>query len=175
MFGKTKENKLEEIYGETFKEFKEGEIVKGKIVAITSREVLIDIGYKSEGYIPLSEFPGASSLKLDDEVEVLLESKENDDGMIVLSKWKAERKMGWEKILKDFKEGDIIEGRVSRKVKGGLMVDVGLEAFLPASLVAVRGFSNLNQYLGQKLKFKIMKINKKEQDLYIVYNKIFLL
>jgi len=165
MFGKAKQDNLDKIYEDTLKDFKEGEIVKGKIVRISFKEVLIDIGYKSEGYIPLSEFPNRSSLKLGDEVDVLLESKENDDGMVVLSKWKAERKMGWEKILKDHKEGDIIEGRVSRKVKGGLMVDVGLEAFLPASLVAVRGFSNLNQYMGQKLKFKIVKINKARRNI----------
>lgn len=165
MLGKLKTENLDKFYEESFKDFKEGEIVKGKIVAITPKEVLIDIGYKSEGYIPLSEFSDPSSLKVDNEIEVLLESKENEDGAVVLSKWKADRKMGWERIMKDFKEGDIIEGRVLRKVKGGLMVDVGLEAFLPASLVALRGFSNLNQYLGQTLKFKIVKINKPRRNI----------
>lgn len=160
MFGKTTEKSLEKFYESTFKDFKEGEIVKGKIVALTSKEALIDIGYKSEGYISLNEFSNASTLKVGDEVNVLLESKENEDGMIVLSKWKADRKMGWERIMKEFNEGDVIEGRVARKVKGGLMVDIGLEAFLPASLVALRGFSNLDQYLGQTFKFKIVKINK---------------
>ena len=165
MFGKTKQNDLDRFYEDTFKEFKEGEIVKGKIVALTSKEVLIDIGYKSEGYISLNEFPNSQSLKIGDEVDVLLESKENEDGVIVLSKWKAERKMGWERIMNEFKEGDIIEGRVRRKVKGGLMVDVGLEAFLPASLVALRGFSNFDQHIGQTLKFKIVKINRARRNI----------
>ncbi|MFC1698526.1 30S ribosomal protein S1, partial [Candidatus Omnitrophota bacterium] len=148
-----------------FKEFKEGEVVKGKILSISQKEVLIDIGFKSEGYIALSEFSNAAALEVGAEVDVLLESKENDDGMVVLSKWKADRKIGWERIMKEFQEGDVIEGRVSRKVKGGLMVDVGLEAFLPASLVELRGFPNLNQYLGQKLKFKIVKINKPRRNI----------
>ena len=165
MFGKIKEKNLEKIYEESFRDLKEGEIVKGKIIAVTPKEVLVDIGYKSEGYIALSEFSDRAALKVGAEVEVLLESKEDENGMVVLSKWKADRKIGWEKILLQYNEGDMIEGRVSRKVKGGLMVDVGMEAFLPASLVSLRGFSNLNQYLGQKLKFKIVKINKPRRNI----------
>ena len=167
MFGKTKQQDLDKFYEDSFKDLKEGEIVKGKIVAITSKEALIDIGYKSEGYISLSEFSNASALKVGDEVEVLLESKEDEEGRIVLSKWKAERKMGWEKIIEGYNEGDLIEGRVCRKVKGGLMVDVGMEAFLPASLVVLRGFANLGQYIGQTLKFKIVKINKARRNIVV--------
>lgn len=165
MFGKTKQENLSKFYEDSFKDLKEGEVVKGKIVAINQKEALIDIGYKSEGCIPLNEFPDPSSLKVGDEIEVLLESKENEEGMVVLSKWKADRKMGWERIMRECNEGDIIEGRVLRKVKGGLMVDVGLEAFLPGSLVALRGFSNLDQYVGQTLKFKIVKINKLRRNI----------
>lgn len=167
MFGKTKQQDLDRFYEETFKDVKEGEVVKGKIVALTRKEALIDIGYKSEGYIALSEFSDASSLKIGDQVEVLLESKENEEGMVVLSKWKADRKIGWEKISKQYKEGDVIEGKIIRKVKGGLMVNVGLEAFLPASLVALRGFSNLDQYLGSTHKFKIVKINLARRNIVI--------
>lgn len=165
MFGKTKQESLDKFYEDSFKDVKEGELIKGKIVAITPKEALIDIGYKSEGCISLNEFPDSSSLKIGDEVEVLLESKENEDGMVVLSKWKADRKAGWERIMKEYNEGDVIEGRVLRKVKGGMMVDVGLEAFLPGSLVALRGFSNLDQYIGQTLKFKIVKINKLRRNI----------
>lgn len=165
MFGKTKQQDFEKIYEETFKDFKEGEIVKGEVVAVTKKEVMVDIGYKSEGCVPLSEFSDTATLKVGDKIDVLLESMENDDGMCVLSKWKADRKMGWEKIMNDYKEGDIIEGTVSRKVKGGLMVDIGLEAFLPASLVSLRGFPNLDQYLRQKLKFKIVNINKPRRNI----------
>ncbi len=165
MFSKIKQKNLDKFYEDTFKDFKEGEVVKGKIVMLTPKEAIIDIGYKSEGCVALSEFPNSASLKVGDEVDVLLESKENDEGMVVLSKWKADRKMGWERIMKDFKEGDIIDGKVRRKVKGGLMVDVGLEAFLPASLVALRGFPNLDHYLGQVLKFRIVKINKARKNI----------
>jgi len=165
MFGKTKQKDLDKFYEDTFKDLKEGEIVKGKIVAVSKKEAIIDIGYKSEGCIALSEFSDPSSLKVGDELDVFLESKENEDGMVVLSKWKADRKMGWEKIMTQYKEGDIIEGVVSRKVKGGLMVNVGLEAFLPASLVALRGFSNLDQYLKKTFKFKIVKINKARRNI----------
>ncbi|MFH1045806.1 MAG: 30S ribosomal protein S1 [Candidatus Omnitrophota bacterium] len=156
---------FDKIYEDTFKEFKEGEIVKGKIISITPKEVMVDIGYKSEGCIPLTEFSDPRSLTVGAEIDVLLENKENDDGMVVLSKWKADRKIGWEKIMNDYKEGDVIEGTVIRKVKGGMMVDVGLEAFLPASLVALRGFPNLDQYLRQKMKFKIVKINKARRNI----------
>lgn len=165
MFGKTTQKDLDKFYEESFKDFKEGEVVKGKIVSVTSREALIDIGYKSEGCVPLSEFPDSPSLKIGDEVSVLLESKENEDGMIVLSKWKADRKMGWERVMNEFNEGDLIDGRVVRKVKGGLMVDVGMEAFLPASLVTLRGFPNLDQQVGQTLKFKIVNINKARKNI----------
>jgi len=167
MFGKTTQKDLDKFYEESFKDFKEGEVIKGKIVAVTSKEALIDIGYKSEGCIALTEFPDPESLKIGEEIDVLLESKENDEGMVVLSKWKADRKIGWERIMKDFKEGDVIEGRIARKVKGGMMVDVGMEAFLPASLVALRGFSNLDQYVGQKLKFRIVSINKLRKNIVV--------
>ncbi|MBN3039255.1 MAG: 30S ribosomal protein S1 [Candidatus Omnitrophica bacterium] len=165
MFGKLKQKNLEKIYEDTLKEFKEGEIVKGEIVSVTPKEVLVDIGYKSEGCIPLSEFSDPKAIKVGDKIDVLLESKENEDGMVVLSKWKADRKIGWERIMNDYKEGDIIEGTVNRKVKGGLMVDIGLDAFLPASLVALRGFPNLDQFMRQRLKFKIVKINKARRNI----------
>ena len=160
MFGKTKQKNMDQFYEGTFRDLKEGEVVKGKIVAITAKEIMIDVGYKSEGYIPLNEFSNPSSLQIGDEVDVLLESKEDEEGMLVLSKWNADRKMGSDRIMKEYKEGDIIEGRVTRKVKGGLMVDVGMEAFLPASLVTLRGFPNLDQCIRQTFKFKIVKINK---------------
>lgn len=153
------------IYDQNIKELKEGEIVKGTIVATTKKEVLVDIGYKSEGAISLSEFNDSSSLKVGDEVEVLLESKENEEGMIVLSKRKAEKTKGWDKIINECKEGDLVEGRVNKKVKGGLMVDIGVEAFLPASLIWLKGFGNINQLLGQTLKFKILTINKPRKNI----------
>ncbi|MFH1245262.1 MAG: 30S ribosomal protein S1 [Candidatus Omnitrophota bacterium] len=167
MISKTKQENLEKFYEETFKDLKEGEIVSGKIIAILTKEAVVDIGYKSEGRIPLSEFANPGALKIGDEIEVLLETKENDDGMVVLSKWKADRKMGWERIMNEYNEGDVIEGVVRRKVKGGLMVDIGMEAFLPASLVTMRGSPQLDQYLGKSYKFKIVKINKPRKNVIV--------
>lgn len=155
---------MSNMYGQTLLDLTEGELVKGKIVGISNKEVLIDIGYKSEGIIPLSEFRDLSTLKVGDQVEVLLESKEDETGMVVLSKWKADRKQGWDRIVKLYEEENLVEGRVIKKVKGGLIVDVGIEAFLPASLVSLRGSSDLDQLIGQTLEFKIIKINKSRKN-----------
>ncbi|MDP8229615.1 MAG: 30S ribosomal protein S1 [Candidatus Gorgyraea atricola] len=166
-----KETKNEEVfdlasaYAKTFRSLGEGDIVKGKVIAIGKKDVYIDFGYKSEGIMPVSEFKDLPDMKVGDEFEVLVESKENEDGMIVVSKKRAEKAQGWNKIVNQCHEGDIVDGKVTRKVKGGLMVDVGIEAFLPASLVALKGFGNVNQLLGQILKFKIVKMNKPRRNI----------
>lgn len=159
------ENKDLSMYENNIKELREGEIIKGVIAAITKKDVLVDVGYKSEGAIPVNEFSDISSLKVGDEIEVLLETKENEEGNIVLSRRKAEKTKGWDKIINEYKEGDTVEGRVTKKVKGGLMVDIGVEAFLPASLIWLKGFGNINQLLGQSLKFKILTINKPRRNI----------
>lgn len=152
------ELKMEDIYSDTFKDIKEGQIVKGTIIAINPKDVLIDIGYKSEGSIPIEQFSNRADLKVGDEVEVLLEHKEDKNGIVVLSKSKAEKAQGWERIIARYKEEDLIEGKMSRRVKGGYMVDIGVEAFLPSSLVGVRGMTNIQSVEGT-VKFKIIKIN----------------
>ncbi|MBU3912389.1 MAG: 30S ribosomal protein S1 [Candidatus Omnitrophica bacterium] len=154
-------------YEKTFKRISEGDIVKGKVIAVGEKDVYVDFGYKSEGVMSITEFKGQPEVKVGDEFEVLVESKENEDGMIIVSKRKAEKAVGWTRIVNKFKEGDFIEGKVSRKVKGGLMVDVGIEAFLPASLVAIKGFGNVNQIMGQTLNFKIVKMNKLRKNIVI--------
>lgn len=158
-------DELKQLYAQTMQEIEEGQIVKGRVISLTAQEVIVDVGYKSEGAIALSEFADPSALKVGDEVEVFLEAVEDDSGMIVLSKRKADRLQGWERIVANAKEGDMVEGRVTRKVKGGLMVDVGIEAFLPASLAGFRGFPNVNQLLGQSLKFIIVKISKQRKNI----------
>jgi len=163
--GAQEEFDLESAYAKTFRRLSEGDIVKGKVIAIGKKDIYIDFGYKSEGIIPLSEFKDPSTVNINDEFEVLIESKENEDGMIVVSKKKAEKAQGWDKIVNRCKEGDFIEGKVTRKVKGGLMVNIGIEAFLPASLVALRGFGNVNQIMGQTLKFKIVKLNRLRKNI----------
>lgn len=158
-------DELAQCYAQSLREFQEGEIVKGRIVTITPQEVVIDIGYKSEGSIPLYEFADAQSLTVGAEVEVYLENKEDDQGMVVLSKRKAERLQGWERLMERAGEGSIVEGRVTRKVKGGLMADIGIEAFLPASLAGLKGYTNVNQLIGQTLKFVIVKVSKARKNI----------
>ncbi|MFH1857671.1 MAG: 30S ribosomal protein S1 [Candidatus Omnitrophota bacterium] len=156
---------LSKAYEDSLRDIKEGQVIKGKIIALTPKEVLVDVGYKSEGYVSLEEFLDTSALKVGDEVEVLLESKEDDDGRVVLSKRKAERTQGWDRVVARSHEGDVVEGRVTKKVKGGLMVDIGVEAFLPASLISLKGFTNVNQFIGQPIKCKIIKINKARKNI----------
>lgn len=161
-------DELSRLYEESFRQLQEGQIVKGRILSITPKEVLVDVGYKSEGIIPIQEFDNPASLKAGDEIEVLLESVEDDEGLIVLSKRKAERAKGWERLLDLAKEGDLVDGRVTRKVKGGLMVDIGgVEAFLPASQVFLRGFGNLDALVGQTMPVVIIKVHKARRNLVV--------
>lgn len=156
-----------DLYQQSIVDIKEGQIVKGKIIAINPKDVVVDIGYKSEGSINISEFSDPESLKIGDELDVYLESKEDENGTVVLSKQKAERAVGWEMVISRYGEGDIVDGKVSKKVKGGFMVNVGVEAFLPASLAAMKGFGNLNQLIGQTFPFKIVKINKARKNIVV--------
>lgn len=160
---------MAELYSQSIKAFKPGQIVKAKIIRKSDKEVLVDIGYKSEGLIPIREFLNPQEMNVGDEIEVLLESMEDDEGRVVLSKQKADRLQGWERISTKFKEGDIIDGRVIRKVKGGLMVDVGrLEAFLPASLAAIdKNYAAINQLVGKTATFKIVKINRPRRNIVV--------
>src|SRR3989337_4547084 len=125
---------LAEMIGGSFRPVHEGSIVKGRILEIKPQIILVDIGYKSEGAIPSNEFED-EDIHVGDEVEVLLEKLENDEGMVVLSKEKAAHKQNWEKIVKVFLEGGLVRGKVKSVVKGGLTVNVGVEAFLPGSQV----------------------------------------
>ena len=159
------DKELERLYTETIHDVEEGSLVQGTIVRITKREILVDIGYKSEGIMALSEFEDPKNLEVGQTIEVLLESKESDDGLLILRK--ADRDVGWSHIINKYKEDDIIKGTVVKKVKGGLTVDVGVEAFLPASLVALKGFTNMDQFIGQTMDFKIVKINKNRKNIVV--------
>ncbi len=150
---------LQELYENTITDIKEGQIVKGKIVQINENEILVDIGYKSEGSVYKSEITNPEELNVGDEIDVFIVSKENDFGMVVLSHEKAKRTVGWQNIVDNYKEGDSIEGRIFRKVKGGFMVDIGIDAFLPASLAAMQDVGGGDSLLNQKYEFKIVKVN----------------
>src|SRR3984885_4803577 len=150
---------MQELIAKSFRDFREGSIVKGHVLEIRPREVLVDIGYKSEGVIPASEFDDVEDLQVGDEVEVLLERLEDDQGMVKLSKEKAAHKQNWDKIVKVFQGDGLIKGKVKAVVKGGLTVNIGVEAFLPASQIDIVPPKDLNGFVGNTYDFKIVKIN----------------
>jgi small subunit ribosomal protein S1 len=145
--------------------FAQGEIVKGTIIEIRPKELLVDIGYKSEGVIPANEFLDVGALKVGDEIDVLIEKLENKEGTVVLSHEKAEFKKNWDNILSICNEGGRIMGKVKSVVKGGLVVNVGVEAFLPASQIDVTTPKNLAQFVGDSYEFKVVKINQERQNI----------
>lgn len=153
-----------EMFNDSIKQLQVGEIVKGVVVQVGADIVLVDVGYKSEGVIQASEFldeNGDLTIKVGDEVRVFFEREENDRGYIVLSRRKAESHLAWEKINEAGGEGGVIEGKITGKVKGGLTVDIGVQAFLPASQVDLRPSGNLDRYVGQTGMFKVIKMNRK--------------
>jgi small subunit ribosomal protein S1 len=155
---------MQELIAKSLRDFKEGSIVKGRVLEIRPREVLVDIGYKSEGVIPASEFDDMGDVEVGDEVEVLLEKLENEDGMVVLSKEKAAHKQNWDKIVKVFEGDGLIKGKVKAVVKGGLTVNIGVEAFLPGSQIDIVPPKDLQQFVGNTYDFKIVKINDERKN-----------
>lgn len=154
------------MYEQTLSTFTEGAIVKGRIVEVRPQEVLVDIGYKSEGLLPASEFKDLSEVHAGDEVEVLLERLEDEHGMVVVSKSRAEQRRNWDNVVASCEEGKIVTGTVKGKVKGGLLVDVGgVDAFLPGSQIDVIPVRNLDDYLGQDLECKVIKINNERRNI----------
>jgi small subunit ribosomal protein S1 len=157
-----------ELFNDSIKQLQVGEIVKGFVVQVNQDIVLVDVGYKSEGVIQASEFlddNGELTIKAGDEVRVLFEREENERGYIVLSKRKAESHLAWERVNEAGGEGGVIEGKITGKVKGGLTVDIGLAAFLPASQVDLRPSGNLDKYIGQTGMFKVIKMNRKRGNI----------
>jgi small subunit ribosomal protein S1 len=147
---------------------KEGEVIKGTIVRVTGEYAVVDIGYKSEGQVAISEFTspkGEITVKPGDQVDVFLESRENDTGMVVLSKEKADKMRIWDEISNAVKGDQIIKGVITGRVKGGLQVDIGVKAFLPGSQVDIRPVRNLDQYLGKEFEFKVIKFNQKRGNI----------
>ena len=155
---------LQQLIAASVKNYREGSIVKGHILEKRPKEFLIDIGYKSEGVVSASEFDNPEEIQVGDEVEVLLERLENDLGMVILSKQKASQRQNWSKIVKLFEAEGIIKGRVKSVVKGGLIVNVGVEAFLPASQVDINPPKDLTQFVGNTYDFKIVKLNEDRKN-----------
>ncbi len=144
--------------------FATGQIVKGRIIEVRSKEVLVDIGYKSEGAISGNEFDDIKTVKVGDEIDVLIERLEDKEGNVILSKEKAEFKKNWDRILLIAGEGTTVTGKVKSAIKGGLIVNIGVEAFLPASQIDIIPPKNLAPFIGNTYEFKVVKINVERQN-----------
>jgi small subunit ribosomal protein S1 len=155
------------MYSNTLKDFAVGSIVPGKVLRIQDDEVLVDIGYKSEGIVDGDEFEDVAAVQVGDTIEVFLESLENDHGMVVLSKKRAEQQRKWDHIVNDCEEGSLVEGMITRAIKGGFIVDIGADAFLPGSQVDVVPVRHLDDYIGRTLQVKILKINKERKNIVV--------
>ena len=156
-----------DLVNQPFQKFQEGEIVRGRIVAIQGREVLVDIGYKAEGVLPIEEFADPAEVQIGTEMEFLFESFDDEQGFVLLSKKKVDRQRCWNDVLAHAQENMIVDGRIYKKVRGGFMVDIGMDAFLPASLVDLKPVRNLDQFLNFTGKFVIVKINHKRRNIVV--------
>src|SRR5215218_2504605 len=159
---------LLELYAESMRNLTEGEIVTGRIIGVTSNAVIVDVGYKSEGLIPIEEFTdrgGELAVEVGDEVDVLLEKTEDVEGHVLLSRTKAQRMRKWTEVERAYKEGKVIKGRVVDRIKGGLTVDVGLRAFLPGSLVDIKPVKNLESLRGQEMDFKVISLDRRRNNI----------
>jgi small subunit ribosomal protein S1 len=172
---------LAEIFGTTKPEegapvgladFQADTILKGRVIDIINDEVIVDVGYKSEGVISKSEFENPEEIDIGDEVEVLLDGVEDETGQIQLSKRKADRLRGWERVISTHKEGDTVRGKVMRKIKGGLVVDIGVPAFLPASQVSIRRQADISEFIGQEIEGTIIKIDESRMNIVISRRKL---
>ena len=164
--------KIEAVFDTSVKKFDLGTILRGRILGVIGNNVILDTGYKSEGTIPLSEFDSAEEVEVGTEIEVMLESFEDDTGLIQISKRKADRIRGWEKIVDKYKEGDVVTGKVVRKIKGGLLVDVGIPIFLPASQIDVKPPGEIAEYIGTEVTCKILKIDEVQQNIIVSRRKL---
>jgi small subunit ribosomal protein S1 len=171
-YGDTERNDLMKMYEGTLGKISEGEIVKGRIVAIGDTEVTVDIGFKSEGNVPLAEFKNRDELKIGDIIEVFLESVENKDGQLVLSRKRADFMRIWERVTKSFETGEVLQGRCVRRIKGGIVVDLlGIDAFLPGSQIDVRPVRDFDAFIGKTMDFRVVKINHPSENV-VVSHKI---
>ncbi len=152
--------------------FKPGTILKGRVAGIAGSDVVVDVGLKSEGIIPAGEWDDISEVDPGDEVDVWLEAVESDSGLIILSKRKADRLLNWQRIVQTKKEGDPVRGRVMRKIKGGLLVDIGVPVFLPASQVDIRRPSDIGEFIGREIDAKILKIDTDRHNIVISRRKL---
>ena len=148
------------LYNESFRDIKEGEIIKGKIVGINNDNVVLDVGFKSDGSIPKNEFSPTEEIKVGEEIDIVIESVEDEEGNLVLSKKRADFLKIWAKIVNAHDTEEILQGKILKRIKGGMVVDLlGIEAFLPGSQIDIRPVRDFDAFVGQTMDFKIVKIN----------------
>jgi len=157
------------LYEDSLRTVEEGKIVKGTVIEITPDHVTVDVGYKSEGHIPIQEFIKRNKkvdVKVGDRIDVLLEKKDSEEGLLILSKEKADKVTVWREVSRSCREGEVMEGEIVSKVKGGLSVDLGgISAFLPGSQIDLKPVRNLDSLIGQRLQFKVIKFNRKRNNI----------
>ncbi len=159
---------LTNLYDKTILDFSEGEIVKGKVLSINDKEVAVDIGFKSEGVIPINEFKSVEDLSVGDEIDILLDKMEDNDGQLRLSKEKADFARIWDVVVQKHEDNELVEGKCVRRIKGGMVVDLqGLDAFLPGSQIDVKPVRDFDSLLGSTMEFKIVKVNHLRKNIVI--------
>jgi small subunit ribosomal protein S1 len=172
MFGQGESQYLEDVLQHKVDSRLPGTILKGKVVSQIGNDVIVEVGLKSEGIIDASEFDNPEEIERGKEIEVLLEDTDSGEGLILLSKRKADRIRGWERIIETKKEGDVVTGKVIRRIKGGLLVDIGVPVFLPASQVDIRKPGDISRFIGKEVKCKILKIDIEGHNIVISRRKL---
>jgi len=161
------EQNFQVLYEESLKPLQEGEVITGTVVHIGDEFVVVDVGFKSEGQVPLREFMdsnGNLAVKIGDTVDVFVERKDDEEGIVILSKEKAVSLKVWEKIKDVYEKDSVIRGKIVEKVKGGFTVDIGIPAFLPGSQIDIKPIKDMDSLIGKEFDFKIVKYNKRRQN-----------
>lgn len=166
-FGTKTGGGMDDLLSKQVGQFTPGSILEGKVIGFAGDDVVVEVGLKSEGLIARDEFDNASELKVGDKVQVLFEKIDDETGMVELSKRKADRMLNWQRIIDTTREGDVVEGRVMRKIKGGLLVDIGVPVFLPASQVDVRRPGDIGEYIGRDVRASVLKIDTERRNIVI--------
>ena len=167
-----KDEIIDKIIGQRDDEFRQGSILAGRVVGRAGNDVVIDVGLKSEGLVPADEWDDPGAIEIGENVQVWLDAVESDSGHILVSKRKADRILNWQRIIESKHEGDTVEGRVMRKIKGGLLVDIGYPVFLPASQVDIRRPGDIGEYIGKNIQAKILKIDTERRNIVVSRRKL---
>ncbi|MEZ6187043.1 MAG: 30S ribosomal protein S1 [Planctomycetota bacterium] len=166
------EGRLESLYNDSVQDIQKDKIISGRVLNIVGEDVIVDVGYKSEGVIPIDEWKNQDEIDIGDRVDVLLEAVEDESGLIMLSKRKADRQKGWERVIEEYGKGDTVKGKVTRKIKGGLLIDIGVPVFLPASQIDIRRVTEVGDWIGRDIECKIIKIDEARMNIVVSRRKL---